>query len=60
MLASELHFILPLKEALGFLPSRIRVIIGGACSNFGLLEAKEVLTSIQYTQHGEIKRIKAF
>lgn len=42
LLVSELHFILSLKDALGLLPSRVRVTIRGACSNFGVLEAKEI------------------
>ena len=34
LLVSELHFSLPLKDALGLLSLSVRVTIRGACSNF--------------------------
>lgn len=51
LLVSERHFSLPLKDALGLLPSSVRVTIRGACSNFCMLEAKEVKVGLGHVSY---------
>lgn len=51
LLVSELHFSLPLKDALGLLSSSVRAAIRGACTNFWVLEAKEVKVGLGHASY---------